>query len=114
MSVCDPMVSFADLFGMTLLEVFFLLPLPNCFLGVSLPTFFAGLLEFFLPLSISAVSGAANSSKSAPTRLAAGMINLLKNGIAVLPKTSASASNPRPRYRVESLLVLKQSSWNVF
>ena len=53
----------------------------------------------FLPLTTYAVSGTANSNKSAPTRFAAGTIYLRKNGIAVLAITCASAPNLRPRYR---------------
>ena len=75
----------------------FLLPLPNCFIRVCLPTLFAAVLKFFLPLTTSAISGTANSNKSAPTRFAAGALYLTKNGIAVLPITCASVSNPRPR-----------------
>ena len=89
---------------MILLEIRFLLPpvrlrLPslNCFRKVCLPTLFAAVLKFFLPLTTSAISGTANANKSAPTRFAAGMIYLHKNGIAVLPITCASAPNLRPR-----------------
>ena len=57
---------------MTLLAFRFLLPLLNCFLKVCLPTLFAAVLKFFPPLTTSAVSGTANSNKSAPTRFAAG------------------------------------------
>ena len=75
------------------------LPSPNFFLRVCLPTLFAAVLKFFLPLTTSAISGTANSNKSAPTRFAAGTIYLRQNGIAVLPLTYASAPNPRPRSR---------------
>ena len=75
------------------------LPSPNCFLRVCHPTFSAAVLKFFLPLTISANSGTANSNKSAPTRFVAGRIYLRKNGIAVLPITCASALNPRPHFR---------------
>ena len=84
---------------MTLLAVLFLLPLPNCFLRVCLPTPFAAVMKFLPPLTTSAVSGTANSNKSAPTRFAAATIYLRKIGIAVLPKTFASAPNPRPSCR---------------
>ena len=104
MSLRDRLICFADFVGMTLLELRFLLfPLllrllsPNCLLRVCLPTLFAAVLKFFLPLTTSAISGTANSNKSAPTRFAAGKIYLRKNGIAVLPKTCASEPNPRPR-----------------
>ena len=119
MSLRDRLICFADFVGMTLLSVLFLLPLPNCFLRVCLPTLFAAVLIFFLPLTTSAISGTANSNKSAPTRFAAGTIYLRKNGIAVLPITCASAPNPvhvvdQHLYSMESLLVLKQPSCNVF
>ena len=105
-SLRDRLVCFADFVGMTQLALFFLLPplhlrlpSPNCFLRVCLPRLFAAVLIFFLPLTTSAISGAANSNKSAPTRFVAGTIYLRKNGIAVLPITCASAPNPRPRCR---------------
>ena len=100
MSLRDRLIRFADFVGMTLLALRFLrLPSPNCFLRVYLPTLFAAVLKFFLPLTTSAISGTANSNKSAPTRFAAGTIYLRKNGIAVLPITCANAPNPRPRCR---------------
>ena len=80
LSFRDRLISFADLVGMTLLSLFVLLPLPNCFLRVCLPTLFAAFLLFFLPLTTSAHSGTANSNKSAPTRFAAGLIYLRKEG----------------------------------
>ena len=60
-----------DFVGLTLLALLFLLPLPNCFLRVCLPTLFAAVLKFFLPLTISAFSDTSKSNKSAPTCLAA-------------------------------------------
>ena len=106
MPLRDRLICFADFVGMTLLALRFLLPpvqlrlpSPNCFLRVCLPTLFAAVSKFFLPLRTSAISGTAISNKSAPTRFAAGTIYLRKNGIAVLPITFASAPNPRPRCR---------------
>ena len=99
MSLRDRLICFADFGGKNLLPVFFLLPLPNCFLRACPSTLFAAVLKLFLPLTTSAVSGTANSNKSAPTLFAAGTIFLRKNGIAVLPITCASAPNPRPRCR---------------
>ena len=99
MSFRDRLICFADFVGMTLLVVLFLLPLPNYFLSVCLPTFFAAVLIFFLPLTTSAVTGTANSNKSAPKHFAAGTIYLRKNGIEILPITCASAPNLRPRCR---------------
>ena len=95
----ERLICFADFVGSTLLAVLFLLPLPKCFLTVCLPILFAAVLKLFLPLTTSAISGTANSNKTAPTRFAAQTINLRKNGIAVLPITCASAPNPRPRCR---------------
>ena len=105
---------------MTLLAVLFLLLLPSFFLTVfCLPTFFAAVLKFFLPLTTSAISGAANSNKSASRRFAAETTQLRKNGIAVLPITCTSARIPvhvvdQYFYRKESPLFLKQASCNVF
>ena len=100
MSLRDRLICFAGFVGMTLLALRFLwLPKPNCFLRVCLPTLFAAVLKFFLPLTTSAISGTANSNNSAPTRFEAGTIFLRKNGIAVLPITCASAPNHRLRCR---------------
>ena len=99
MSLRDRLNSSEDFVAKTLLALRFVLPLPNCFLKVCLPTLFAAVLIFFLPLTTSAISGTATSNNSAPTRFAAGTIYLLKNGIAVLQKTCASAPNARPRCR---------------
>ena len=106
MSLCDRLICSADFIGTTLLALGFLLPpvrprlpSPNCFLKVCLPTLFAAVLKFFLPVTTSANSGTANSYKSAPTLFAARTIYLRKKEIAVLPKTCASAPNPRPRCR---------------
>ena len=75
-SLRDRLVCFADFVGMTLLACrtlmapfLFLLPLPNCFLSVCLPTLFAAVLKFFLPQTTSASPGTANSNKSAPTHM---------------------------------------------
>ena len=139
MSLRDRLVCFADFVGVNLLACFaytssfppvapflFLLPpvrlwlpSPNCFLRVCLPTLFAAVFKFFLPLTTSAIFGTANSNKSAPTRFAAGTIYLRKKEIAVLPITCASAwilvhIVDHHLYRMESLLVLKQPSCNVF
>ena len=55
---------------MTLLAVLFPLLLRNCFLRVCLPTLFAAVLKFSLPLTTSAFPGAPNYKKSAPTHFA--------------------------------------------
>ena len=60
-----------DFVGLTLLALLLLLPLPNCFLRVCLPTLFAAALKFFLQATTSAISGTAKSNKSAPTPLKA-------------------------------------------
>ena len=64
MSRRDRLICFADFVGKTLLAVLSLLPLPNCFLRVSLPTLFAVVLNLFPALTTSAVSSAANSQVS--------------------------------------------------
>ena len=73
-----------------------LLPLPNRFFRVCLPTYFAAVLKDFLPLITSLISGAANSNMSALRRIADGTIYLRKKGISVLPKTFAGAPNSLP------------------
>ena len=72
MSLRDRLVCSADFVQMTLLELFFLLPLPNCFLRVCLATLPAAVLKSFSPLKISVIAGTAISNKSAPTRFADG------------------------------------------
>ena len=47
MSLRDRLFCLADFVGTTLLALLFLLPLPNCFLRVCLPTLFAAVLKFF-------------------------------------------------------------------
>ena len=83
MSLRDRLICFVDFVGMTLLAGLFLLP------PCRTPT---------APLP-SAISGTANSNKSATTRFATGVIYLRKNGIVIFPITCASAPNPRPRCR---------------
>ena len=95
----DRLVCLADFVEMILLTVVFLRSLPNFFLKVCLPTLFAPVSNFLLPVATSAVSSAAISSNSEPTQFAAGTIYLCMNGIAVLPITCASSLNPRPRCR---------------
>ena len=131
--LCDRLVCFAYFVGINLLAcrtpvapfLFLLpalrlrLPSPNGFLRVCLPTLLAAVLKFFLPLTTSAIPRTANFNQSAPTRFAAGTMYLRKNGIAVVPITCASAPNPvhvvdHHLYRMESLLLLKQPSCNVF
>ena len=104
---------------MTLLAVPLVLLLPSFSLTVCLPTFFAAVLNFFLPLTTSAISGAANSNKSASRRFEAETTQLRKNRIAVLPITCTSARIPdhvvdQYLYRIESPLFLKQASCNFF
>ena len=95
----DRLVCFEVFIRLTMPAVFLPLPLPNCFLKVCLPTLFAAVLKFFLPQTTSAISGAVNSNKSAPTCFAAGTIHRRKNGIGVPPKNCVKAPNPRPRCR---------------
>ena len=96
MSLRDRLDCLVDFVGMILLAVLFLLPSPNCFLRVCFPTLSAAVLNFFLPLTTSAISGTAKSNMSAPMRFAAGTTYLRKNGIAVLPISCARAPNPLP------------------
>ncbi len=91
MSLRDQLGCLVDFVGTILLC---LLPLPNCFLRVCIPTLYAADSKDFQPLITSPISGAANSNKSAPTRFAAGTIYLCKNGIAVLPITCATPPSP--------------------
>ena len=119
MSLCDLLICFADFVGMILLAVLFLLPLTNCFLKVCLTTLFAAVLKFFLPLTTSATRGAAKSNQSAATSFEAGTTYLRKNGIATFPITFAMHRIhvhvvDQHLYRIESLLVFKQPSCNVF
>ena len=51
----------------------FLFPHPNCFRTVFVPTSFTNVLSFLRPLTISPISGAAFSNKSAPILFAAGI-----------------------------------------
>ena len=67
-----------DFVGFILLAVLFPLSVLNCFLRVCLPTFFAAVLKSLLPLTTSAIAGAANANKSAPMRFATGTIYLRK------------------------------------
>ena len=99
MSLRNQLTCFVGFVGMTPLAVLFLPPLPNCFLRVCLLTLFAAVLNFFLPLTTSAISGTLNSIKSAPTCFTAGTIYLLKNGTAALPITYSSPLNLRTRCR---------------
>ena len=69
MSLRDRLDRLVDFVGIIFLH---LLPLPNSFFRVCLPTLFAADLKDFLPLLTSPVSGAANSNMSAPMRFAAG------------------------------------------
>ena len=98
-SLRDRLDCFADFVGMRLLAVLLLLPLPNIFLNVCLPTLFAAVWKCFLPLTRSAFSGIAKCNKSASTHFAAETIYSSKSGIAVLPITCAIALNHRLRCR---------------
>ena len=96
------LLSFADVLGMSLSAVFFILLLPNCFLKVCSPTLFAGILTHFVPQQPLKSNGAPVSNKSAYRRFGAGTIYLHKKGIAVLPTTwkiCANAPNPFPNCR---------------
>ena len=109
LSLRDWLVCFADFVGMTILACLpyafysqpivpsrLLLPPLNCFLRVCLPTVFAAVQNFFLPIKTTAISDAAKSNTSAPARFATGTTCSPKNGVAVLPISCASAPNPLP------------------
>ena len=78
-SLRDRLVCFAEFAGTSLLAVIFLQSLSNFFLKVCPPTLFAAVFNFFCPLETSAISGAANSNKSAPRSFVAGTIFIRKN-----------------------------------
>ena len=79
------------------LRLDFFFPPPNYFRTVFVPTSFANVFSFLSPLTISSISGAAISNKSAPILFAAGTIFFLIKGIAVLPRVCARAPKPLPR-----------------
>ena len=124
MSLRDRLICFADFVGMTLFALRFLLPPvrlrlppPNYFLKVSLPTLFAAVLIFFLPLTNSAIHGTAKSKH----------LSVLQLGRYIEAKMKLQFSQylvqvhrilvpvvDQHLYRTESLLVLKQTPCNVF
>ena len=119
MSLRDRLICCADFVGMTLLALRILLPLPNCFLKVCLPTLFAAALIFFLPLTTSAISGTASSNKSACTRFLAGTIYLRTKWNCSSPDnlckcTESSSTLSTNTSKEWNLFVLKQPSCNVF
>ena len=61
MSLRDGLVCYAEFVGKTLLAVPFLLPQPNSFLRLCLPTFCAFVVRFFRAQTTSAISGVATS-----------------------------------------------------
>ena len=82
MSLRERLFMLVDFVGMNLRVL--LLPPPSCFLNVFLPTLVTADFKFFFPLITSAILGTAYSNKSAPTLRAAGTINYLTKGTAVL------------------------------
>ena len=66
-------------------------------------------LNFFLPLTTSAISGEGKSNKLAPTRFAAGTICLRKNGIGVLPITCAMCTESP-----STLSTNTSKAWNLY
>ena len=74
----------------------FWLPLAKFLFIVCLSMLF---VFYFLPLTNSALPGTANSNKSEPTCFGAEVTYLPKTGLEVLPSTCASAANPFPRCR---------------
>ena len=91
-----------------------LLPLPNCFLRVCFPTLYAAVLKFFLPLTTSAISGTANSNKSAPTRRHIyAKMEMQFSQYFVQVHRILFPSVFQPLYCMEFLLVLKQPPFSV-
>ena len=76
LSLRERLVCLIDFLGMIILC---LLPLPYCFCRVFFPTLFPAVVKGFLPLLTSPISGAANSTMSAPMPCATGTIYLCKN-----------------------------------
>ena len=97
MSLRDRLFCLADFVGKTLLAVFFFGTATQVFSQSLSSHNLCSCIEFLVPVTISAILGAAYSNKSTPTHFAAGTIYLRKNGIAVIPINCASAPNPRPR-----------------
>ena len=87
-----------------------LLPLPYFSFQTSSSHTLCTWLDNFPPLWGSAFSGAAKSKKSAPSRCASETTFLRKNGNAV-PQKFVQVHQYPPR--MESLILLKQSSWNI-
>ena len=117
-SARDRLVCFADIVGMTLLAVFFPLPIPNCFLRVGLPTILAAVLTIFLPLTTSTFSGETLSKKPTNTRFASETTYLGKTGI--FPQKLGPVHRTPVHdvdqylYRMESQFMLEQPPCIVF
>ena len=78
-SLRDRLICFADFRRKSLLAVLFPATTTQLFSQSLVLTLFAAVLKFFPPLVTSAISGAANSSKSALKRFTAGTMYLHKN-----------------------------------
>ena len=83
MSLRERLIVLVDFVGINLRVP--LLPPPSCFLNVSLSTLVTADFKFFSPLLTSAISGTANSNKSASNFRAAATIVFSTKGSAVLP-----------------------------
>ena len=114
-SLRNLLICSADLVEITLLEIFFLQPLPNCFFKVCHSTLFAAVLKILLPLKTSATYIAANSNKLAPTPFAAGTKHIYaKRGncssLKNLCKIAASPSTLSTNISIEWNLYLSWSN----
>ena len=97
----------------------FLATTTQLFLRVCLPTLFAAVLEIVLQLTTSAISGTANSNKSAPARFQMGRsfyakIELQFSQYLVQLHRIPVQVVDQHLHRMESLLVLKQPPCNIF
>ena len=105
----DGQTYFADFVETILLAVPFLQ-----FLGVCLPILLAAVLKVFLLPTTGPISRADNSNKQAPTHFAARTsYPPKKNKLVQMHRIPAHVVDEYV-YRIEFLLALKQTSWNVF
>ena len=96
MTLGDRLPCFEDFVGKTLLC---LLPLPKHFLKVCLVAIFGELLKLFLPVPLSAFSGAAKFIEPTFMRFASVASYLCENGFAVPSITCTNEPNRLPHCR---------------
>ena len=125
MALRDRLDCLVDFIGLILLRLLLpclptalRLPSPNCFLRVCFPTLFAAVLNDFLQLITSLLSGIAKSNMSAPMRFAAGKTYLRKKELVFSQKLVQEPQIPfpsvfQPLYSMDFLLVLKQPPCSV-